>query len=82
LRHFDEKKICPKELTKNSFARIKTLNTKLNAFVTLTEDLALKKTQESAERIKNGKRLPLDGILIGVKDNFCTRGIATTCASM
>ncbi|KAL7035472.1 hypothetical protein ACKWTF_008394 [Chironomus riparius] len=32
-------------------------------------------------RINDGKKLPLDGILVSVKDNFCTKSVPTTCAS-
>jgi aspartyl-tRNA(Asn)/glutamyl-tRNA(Gln) amidotransferase subunit A len=74
--------LCPIESINETFNRIKDLNKSLNAFVTLTEEVALKKAQETAERINKGKRLSaLDGILIAVKDNFCTKGIRTTCAS-
>jgi aspartyl-tRNA(Asn)/glutamyl-tRNA(Gln) amidotransferase subunit A len=61
---------------------LKKINGKLNAFITTTEDTALNQAKASAERCKNGKKLPLDGIIIAVKDNFCTKNISTTCASM
>ncbi|XP_049880697.1 glutamyl-tRNA(Gln) amidotransferase subunit A, mitochondrial [Pectinophora gossypiella] len=54
----------------------------LNAFVTLTEDIAENHGIQSEKRFyidKNSK--PLDGITIGVKDNFCTNNVRTTCAS-
>jgi aspartyl-tRNA(Asn)/glutamyl-tRNA(Gln) amidotransferase subunit A len=74
--------LCPLENTNQSFARINELNKDLNAFITLTEELAKKKSEKSSERIANGGRLSnLDGVLIAVKDNFCTKGIRTTCAS-
>lgn len=62
---------------------MKKFNKDLNAIVTLTSrDVALKKAQNTAERIAKGNRLSiLDGIPIAVKDNFCTKGIRTTCAS-
>ena len=74
--------MCPIENVNSSLNRINELNKNLNAFITLTDDVARKKAEESAQRIANGKRLSaLDGILIAVKDNFCTKGIRTTCAS-
>lgn len=74
--------MCPIENINSSLNRINELNKNLNAFITLTDDVARKKAEESAQRIANGKRLSaLDGILIAVKDNFCTKGIRTTCAS-
>lgn len=74
--------MCPVEYTNISFSRINELNRNLNAFITLTSDEALTKAKKSAQRIAEGKRLSvLDGILIAVKDNFCTKGIRTTCAS-
>ena len=74
--------MCPIENVNSSLNRINELNKNLNAFITLTDDVARKKADESAQRIVNGKRLSaLDGILIAVKDNFCTKGIRTTCAS-
>lgn len=74
--------MCPIENVNSSLNRINELNKNLNAFITLTDDVARKKAEESAQRIASGKRLSaLDGILIAVKDNFCTKGIRTTCAS-
>lgn len=74
--------MCPIENVNSSLNRINELNKNLNAFITLTDDVAREKAEESAQRIASGKRLSaLDGILIAVKDNFCTKGIRTTCAS-
>ncbi|XP_065201109.1 glutamyl-tRNA(Gln) amidotransferase subunit A, mitochondrial-like isoform X1 [Planococcus citri] len=54
----------------------------VNAFVTLLKDKALDAAAESDERISNGKRLSnLDGLTIGVKDNFCVKNVKTTCSS-
>ncbi|KAJ8715799.1 hypothetical protein PYW07_010281 [Mythimna separata] len=57
-------------------------NKDLNAFVTLTDEAAETHGIESEKRFyisKNPKSL--DGIPIGMKDNFCTSNIMTTCAS-
>lgn len=54
----------------------------LNAFVNITEDVAETHGIESEKRFYIEKRIkPLDGITIAIKDNFCTKNIATTCAS-
>ncbi|KAJ2941621.1 hypothetical protein O0L34_g14677 [Tuta absoluta] len=54
----------------------------LNAFVTLTEDIAENYGIESEKRFYIDKKTkPLDGITIGIKDNFCTKNTRTTCAS-
>ncbi|XP_013141957.1 PREDICTED: glutamyl-tRNA(Gln) amidotransferase subunit A, mitochondrial [Papilio polytes] len=55
---------------------------KLNAIVTITEDVAETQGIESEKRFYIEKNIkPLDGITIAVKDNFCTKNIPTTCAS-
>ncbi|MCE5221967.1 MAG: Asp-tRNA(Asn)/Glu-tRNA(Gln) amidotransferase subunit GatA [Clostridium sp.] len=54
----------------------------VNAFLTLTCDEALAKAKEIDEKIKAGETLgKLAGIPIAIKDNICTQGINTTCAS-
>jgi aspartyl-tRNA(Asn)/glutamyl-tRNA(Gln) amidotransferase subunit A len=61
---------------------IKKWNDKYNAFITITQELAISKSIESSTRIQNEKKLSaLDGIVIAMKDNFCTKNIPTTCAS-
>ncbi|XP_063227868.1 glutamyl-tRNA(Gln) amidotransferase subunit A, mitochondrial [Bacillus rossius redtenbacheri] len=54
----------------------------LNAFVTLLNDHATQKAEESTARHRRGIRKgPLDGITLAVKDNFCMKGAPTTCCS-
>jgi len=66
----------------NLYERIEKIEEKINAYITLTKDLALKKAQEIDERIAKGEKVgKLCGVAIAVKDNMCTKGIRTTCAS-
>ncbi len=51
-----------------------------NSFITVDEQGALRDA-EAAEKLLAGSDDPIVGIPIAVKDNICTRGIATTCAS-
>ena len=54
----------------------------INGFLTILGDEALAKAKEIDERIKKGEKLgALAGIPIAVKDNICTEGVNTTCAS-
>uniref|UniRef100_A0A8C5Y5S8 Glutaminyl-tRNA amidotransferase subunit QRSL1 n=1 Tax=Microcebus murinus TaxID=30608 RepID=A0A8C5Y5S8_MICMU len=73
--------ITPIELCQKCLSLIKKTKF-LNAYITVTEEVALKQAEESEKRYKNGQSLgDLDGIPIAVKDNFSTSGIETTCAS-
>lgn len=53
----------------------------LNAYVTLMSDSAVERAHASDERRADGRALPLDGLPIAVKDNFCTAGVRTTAGS-
>jgi len=76
------KKISSLELTEMVFGRIDKTENKVNAFVTLTREEALKQARAADGRIKAGKDVTLlTGIPIAIKDNMCTHGIRTTCSS-
>jgi aspartyl-tRNA(Asn)/glutamyl-tRNA(Gln) amidotransferase subunit A len=51
------------------------------AYVTLTRDEALRMAEKADREIAAGRAKPLSGIPIAIKDNMCTKGILTTCAS-
>ncbi|MBC7908396.1 MAG: Asp-tRNA(Asn)/Glu-tRNA(Gln) amidotransferase subunit GatA [Rhodospirillaceae bacterium] len=53
----------------------------LNAFITETPELALEEAKASDARRKAGQAGALDGIPLGIKDLFCTKGVRTTAAS-
>jgi len=76
-----KKEISSVELTRAYLDRIKTLDQKLNAFVTVTEDEALKNAEHADKLIAHGEDLPLLGIPLAIKDNFSTKGIRTTASS-
>ncbi|XP_013207842.1 glutamyl-tRNA(Gln) amidotransferase subunit A, mitochondrial isoform X2 [Microtus ochrogaster] len=73
--------VTPTELCKKCLSLI-TKTKYLNAYITVSEEVALKQAEESERRYKQGQSLgDLDGIPVAVKDNFSTAGIETTCAS-
>ncbi len=70
------------ELARESLGRIRELQPVLNAFITVTEDLALKQARAADEELARGiDRGPLHGIPYALKDLFATRGIRTTAGS-
>ena len=54
---------------------------KINSYITVCEEDALKTAAEAQKIIDSGKAQPLTGIPVSIKDNICTSGIRTTCAS-
>jgi len=76
----DEKKVSSVELTKYFLERIK--KSKLNAFITVTEEEALSQAKEADDFIASpGENPLLCGIPYAAKDLFCTKGVRTTAAS-
>lgn len=70
------------DLTTACLDRVKKIKD-LNAYITVTENTALSHSVQSVNRHKHKRPSSefLDGIPIAIKDNFCTAGIKTTCAS-
>ncbi len=70
------------ELTLECLERIARLEPTVGAFLTVDARGALAAAAESDRRRHAGALLhPMDGIPFAVKDNFCTRGLRTTCGS-
>ena len=67
------------ELTKHYLRRIDRSD--LNAFITVTEDLALSQAREADSRLAKGNANVLTGIPYAHKDIFCTKGIKTSAGS-
>src|SRR5579862_5668541 len=75
------KKIASQELVQFFISRIKQLDSKLNSFITVTEEQALKTAKLADAQLAQGNAGPLTGIPIAQKDIFCTKGVKTSCGS-
>lgn len=70
------------ELTQSCLDSIGSTNPALNAYILTTEEKALDQAQASdSRRAKNEARGTLDGIPLGIKDLFCTKGVRSTACS-
>lgn len=76
------RKVSSVELVTDSLRSISERNPKFNAFITVLEESALREAARADDELARGHdRGPLHGVPIGLKDNFCTRGVRTTCGS-
>ena len=76
------RKISSVELANAFFERIERHNPALNAYITVTRELALTEALRADKRRHAGRaRGPLDGIPLALKDNLWTAGVRTTAGS-
>ncbi|MCU0551640.1 MAG: Asp-tRNA(Asn)/Glu-tRNA(Gln) amidotransferase subunit GatA [Leptolyngbya sp. Prado105] len=70
------------EIVQESLDRIAALEPKLHSFLQVTNDRALEQAKQIDAKIAAGEEIGLlAGIPIAIKDNLCTQGVPTTCAS-
>jgi aspartyl-tRNA(Asn)/glutamyl-tRNA(Gln) amidotransferase subunit A len=78
----EKRKLSPLEFTDALLQRVTALDPQLNAFITVTADLARKQAKQAEKEIAQGKyRGPLHGIPVGLKDIYNTKGILTSGGS-
>lgn len=77
-----DKEVSVQEAVQAALSAIEAKEDKLNSFVTVDRDNALKRAEEVQKLINEGKlKGPLAGVPVAVKDNICTKGLNTTCSS-
>ncbi len=69
------------ELTRFYLDRIAKYDDRIKAYLSVTEEMAMRMAADADRRIKEGTDGALTGIPFGMKDILCTRGVETTCAS-
>jgi aspartyl-tRNA(Asn)/glutamyl-tRNA(Gln) amidotransferase subunit A len=75
------KELSADELARAHIDAIERANEALNAFVLTTPERALESAKESDARLRKGEARPLEGIPLGIKDLFATKGVRTTACS-
>lgn len=81
-RALAKKEYSSEELTRAYLEHIEKTDPELNSFITVSAEIALDTARLSDERRSKGETLgAIDGIPMALKDNICTKGTRTTCAS-
>lgn len=76
------KEITIKEVLDSVYSRIDEVEKKIDGYITLTKESAYKRAEILQEKLDNGEDIgALGGVPIAIKDNICTNGVKTTCAS-
>jgi aspartyl-tRNA(Asn)/glutamyl-tRNA(Gln) amidotransferase subunit A len=75
------REITASELTQAYLDAIEAANPVLNAYVAVTPEKAMDMAMASDERLRKGECSPLEGIPLGIKDLFATKGIHTQACS-
>jgi aspartyl-tRNA(Asn)/glutamyl-tRNA(Gln) amidotransferase subunit A len=68
-------------VTESVLARITAVDDKVKSYITVTGDAALEQADKADQERKAGKSSSVLGVPIAIKDNMCTEGVRTTCAS-
>jgi aspartyl-tRNA(Asn)/glutamyl-tRNA(Gln) amidotransferase subunit A len=76
-----DREISSVELTRACLKRSAQVDEKLQACVTISEDMALNQAEKADKSIGKGEKKSLTGVPVMIKDNMCTKGVKTTCAS-
>lgn len=76
-----KKEVTSKEITESTLKRIESVEGTVNAYITLTPELAIKQATQADKNIGQGKLSTLTGIPLAIKDVLCIQGVKTTCGS-
>lgn len=77
----DKKEISAIELTEQYLGKIEKHDKNINSYITVCRESAMEDAKSAQARIDSGSSAAFTGLPISVKDNICTFGVRTTCAS-
>ncbi|MFZ5997634.1 MAG: Asp-tRNA(Asn)/Glu-tRNA(Gln) amidotransferase subunit GatA [Nitrospirota bacterium] len=80
-RLLDNREIRPRDILDDVYQRIDAVEDKVKSYITLNKEHAYETAEAAEQAIVANKASLLTGIPLAVKDNMCTKGILTTCAS-
>lgn len=76
------RELTAEECVQSVLDRVMEVDDKIRAYLTFMPELAIKRAKKVDEKIRRGEKVGrLAGVAMAVKDNICTDGIRTTCAS-
>ena len=79
---FTKGDIAAQDIVRAYYLRINQVEPRIKAYVTLAKDSAMADAKALDKRLKGWRKtVPLMGMPIAIKDNICTEGVLTTCAS-
>ena len=81
-KDINSKNFSVKELVNEIFLKIDSKDPEINSYICTTKDTAIEQAEKIDNLIHKNEILPpLAGMPIAIKDNICTKGVITTCAS-
>lgn len=80
-RLLDKEEITPTDILDDIYRQIDRYEDKVRSYITITKDHSYKMAENAEQEIRAGRISHLTGIAFAIKDNICTKGILTTCAS-
>ena len=75
------REVSAREAAEAANRRVDEVEEELNAFVTMTPELAIRRAESVDARLRDGGIKPWEGVPMAVKDILSTRGVRTTCGS-